>query len=353
MSSPAWLADTADMPLITGIVLQPGDTLAGRTLSAEEIERTAHGFLLEVPTVAKSAGGRVVESMVAPVAMSMTDVTGRRHAIPAGAWVLTARTDDQAVLHDVRAGRFSFQPVLASDAANGHPVTAQIRKQERVIMPTTYEEIRKAATAAHPDKSEAQAVTAYVDDHPDAYQRYRESRQPSRVQKSYGERVIESRIAELVRKAQDADPSLNEPAAVAVVLRSTEGKTLYRDLRHAQAEASAPPSDVMKRDANAVLQRLIEAEVRRSGVTKAQATLAVTSSEPGATAWRILKGDPERIKPQVPVNKSADIFSTFERLGYDIRRSNPKLTREQAITKAAEQHPDLYKLYRKALLGIG
>lgn len=55
----------------------------------------------------------------------------------------------------------------------------------------------------------------------------------------------------------------------------------------------------------------------------------------------------EPSQSQAPIGK-AEPYHAVEALAEGIRKSDPTLTREMAIIKAAESRPDLYRLYRAA-----
>jgi 2'-5' RNA ligase len=108
---PLWKADDGvdDEPMILyGVVLQPGiPDSQGDTLTADEIEKAAHRYLIEsrkndVQHDGVVAPVDVVESFIAPMDMVLAD-----HPVVKGAWVMATSVRDAVVKADVRAGRIT------------------------------------------------------------------------------------------------------------------------------------------------------------------------------------------------------------------------------------------------------
>ena len=156
--------------------------------------------------------------------------------------------------------------------------------------------------------------------------------------------------AEIVKAAEWSQRD-NETTEQAITRVASERPDLRERYRQGQIEVSKSdePADVRRREASATLERLIEAEVRRSHVTKAQASVRVIESEPGRSAWRILKGDPEPDKPRAPISKASGPLHEIEAKASDILRSGKAMNYADAVALVAKREPQLYARYVEAM----
>jgi hypothetical protein len=311
--SVAWLAEATDMPLVVGVVMAPGDVVAGRRLSASEVENASHDFMLSTANIRKSAGSaRVVESGVALVPFTATDAAGRAHSVPLGAWWLAVKTDDPEVVRRVRAGQFSFQPVLSSGAPQAaHRVTPEPTRKEESTMPAdpqtaVFTAIRKSALSdRYQGETEEQAVSRYLAEHPSAYQRYRSAAAPV-LKSAVPRRMAREEIERLAKREQDINPALSDEQAVRVVMSDRSHRELTQRYRKAHFDAAQPVEPP---------------EVRQS------------RSE----------------KPSPPVSKASGPAAEIQHIAQALQRSGKAPTYGDALALAARQNPSLYNAYVEAM----
>lgn len=97
----------AEKRLVYGIVLEPDtEDTQGDIISAGEIEKAAHRFLVASRTVGdshrKPAGAQVVESYIAPVALTLGE-----QAVKAGSWVMAVKIADEKIWNAVQEGEYT------------------------------------------------------------------------------------------------------------------------------------------------------------------------------------------------------------------------------------------------------
>ena len=95
-----------DQRIAYGVVLEPEtEDSQGDVIGAEEIERTAHGFLLESRRIGLGHTRKIlaapVESFVAPA-----DFKFGNEEVKKGSWVLGVKIFDEQIWQDVNAGLF-------------------------------------------------------------------------------------------------------------------------------------------------------------------------------------------------------------------------------------------------------
>lgn len=103
------LVTKADDPqkLVYGVVYEPETEDAhGDYMDAETIEKAAHSFMEDYQQIDKqhdftTSAGKVVESYVAPVEMTINDTT-----ITKGTWVLVTKATDE-MWEDIQKGEFT------------------------------------------------------------------------------------------------------------------------------------------------------------------------------------------------------------------------------------------------------
>jgi hypothetical protein len=159
------------------------------------------------------------------------------------------------------------------------------------------------------------------------------------------------RIEMLAKGEQAVDPSLSREAAIARVASDPRNRALveaYKNDHQANARAVERMEDPIKAAAEWRIRDAID-RAKKGGLNQAQATAVVLKSEAGKRDWGVLIGAPERERPQAPVSKSDDPFAAIAAVAEEIRKADPKLTREAAISKAAESRPDLCGEYRAAM----
>ncbi len=358
MSAAAWVAKTADdSPVIYGIALSPGVVVDGKNISAADVEKAAHAWMLDASSVAKSAsGGRVVSSMCAMTDMSMVDEQGQTHAVAKGAWVVGVKTDDASLLRQARSGELSFQPMFTPDASVGTAISAQIRKEEAPPMSNAYEDIRKAAAADQREgETIEQATTRVASQRPDLFRNYRDAESPAPIAKSATQATAERRIEEAVRKEMGIDPSLTKEAALVRVTEGKEGRKLmaeYRDGREATLKAAnAIPVDVdrAKVEAHRWLRNEIARVMDEKHIGEPQATDIVVKSEEGQKPYQVMLGVVAPVKPEVTVSKADVPFERIRAIAKTMLSAGTVKTLAQGVAKAASENPDLYREYREAM----
>lgn len=96
-----------DRQIVYGVVLEP-DTIDAHedTISADEIEKTAHGFLLSSGVVGDShrglADARVAESYIAPVDFELGG-----QLIKKGSWVMAIKVHSEPLWKSIRDGDYT------------------------------------------------------------------------------------------------------------------------------------------------------------------------------------------------------------------------------------------------------
>jgi hypothetical protein len=93
--------------LVSGVVLEPDTVDAqGDIISAEEIEKTAHNFMLKSRTIGK---GHKNKADAAPVESHITsqDVKIGKQSVRKGAWVLTVKLNDDSIWEGVKSGEYT------------------------------------------------------------------------------------------------------------------------------------------------------------------------------------------------------------------------------------------------------
>lgn len=90
--------------IVSGIVLEPDtEDAQGDIISAEEIEKAAHGFLVKSRVVGKFhsevAKADVVESYIAPQDFTINDQTVKK-----GSWVMSVKVHDPDLWEQIKAG---------------------------------------------------------------------------------------------------------------------------------------------------------------------------------------------------------------------------------------------------------
>jgi hypothetical protein len=93
--------------LVYCVVLSPDEEdLQGDVVSAEDIEKACHEFMLDYGYVmdshTKSANARIVESFIAP-----TDYQVGAESIKAGSWVATIKVFDVDLWESIEAGEYT------------------------------------------------------------------------------------------------------------------------------------------------------------------------------------------------------------------------------------------------------
>jgi hypothetical protein len=123
-----WINKAEAKGLIYGAVLVPGlKDSQGDTISAEEIEQSAHRFLSEFAMQGRQHEGdaipdlKPVESYIAPADMEFEDHDGNVREIPQGTWMMVSQADPNGVIFkDVKSGKltgFSIQGFADAEAA--------------------------------------------------------------------------------------------------------------------------------------------------------------------------------------------------------------------------------------------
>jgi hypothetical protein len=246
------------------------------------------------------------------VPFTATDAAGRAHSVPLGAWWLAVKTDDPEVVRRVRAGQFSFQPVLAGEPPQAaHRVTPQPTRKEESTMPAdpqtaVFTAIRKSALSdRYEGETEEQAVSRYLAEHPSAYQRYRSAAAPV-LKSAAPRRMAREEIERLAKREQDINPALSDEQAIRVVMSDRSNKEVvqrYRDSHYAAAQPEQPP------------------EVRTH---KAE-------------------------KPALPVSTADDPRHQIENIAKAIQRSGKAKTYGEALLRAGRENPSLYSAYVEAM----
>ena len=355
----AWVAKSSDGPVVYGIVLAPGASVDGKTITADAVEKAAHAWMADASSVAKSAsGGRVVSSMCAMTDMKMFDEQGQTHAVAKGAWVVGVKTDDASLLRQARSGELSFQPMLTADASVGTAISARIRKEEAPPMTdqTAYEAIKKAAAAERREgETIEQATSRVASQRPDLFRNYRESESPAPIQKSSTQATAERRIEEAVRKEMGIDPSLTKEQALVRVTEGKEGRKLmaeYRDGREATLKAAnAVPVDVdlAKVEAHRWLRSEIVRVMDEKHIGEPEASVMVVKSEEGQKRYQVMLGVTAPVKPEVTVSKADVPFERIRAIARTMLSDGKVKTLAQGVAKAASENPDLYREYREAM----
>jgi hypothetical protein len=356
MSVSTWVARSADGPIVYGVVLAPGALVDGHAITADDVEKAAHAWMADASNVAKSAsGGRVVSSMCAMTDLPMTDEGGRTHMVSKGAWVVGVKTDDASLLRQARSGELSFQPMFTADAPIGTAVTPRpITKQEDPPVSTThadvFEEIRKsAAREQRPGETIEQAITRYVAANPAVYAAYRESSTP--VIKGDGIRNIAFEKIEALAKAERGiHPELTREQAIAKVASDKNNRELvaeYSKAHYAIAEL-VEKRDYGREDARRTLDRLVDEEMARSHVNKAEAHVYAITTAAGREAYRTMLGLGTRERPVLPVSKSDEPYRQLQEVAQGLMKSDRTLTEAQAMLAACKARGDLYAAYDRA-----
>jgi len=101
------IAKDDDQQLVYGVVLEPDtEDAQGDVISAEEIEKTAHDYLVKSRVVGDShqwvAPTEVVESFIAPV-----DYTVGKDTIKKGSWVLVGHVLDPDLWKKIKQGDYT------------------------------------------------------------------------------------------------------------------------------------------------------------------------------------------------------------------------------------------------------
>lgn len=101
-----------EQQLVTGIVLQPETKDAhGDVISAEEIENSAHDFMIKSRVIGEQhkslAQSNVVESYIAPIEMTIGD----NQVIKKGTWLMTTKVHDTDLWARIKTGEITgFSP---------------------------------------------------------------------------------------------------------------------------------------------------------------------------------------------------------------------------------------------------
>lgn len=96
-----------DKKIVTGVVLEP-DTIDahGDTMTMEEIEKTAHDFLVKSRTIGdthkKVAQAELIESYVVPV-----DVVINKQEVKKGSWIISVKINDENTWKKVKSGFYN------------------------------------------------------------------------------------------------------------------------------------------------------------------------------------------------------------------------------------------------------
>jgi hypothetical protein len=98
--------------IVYGVVLAPDEEDSqGDTMSAAEIQKTAHKYLASQIVGQEHLGpmdsATVVESYIAPQDLSFADAPEGAQGIPKGAWVLGVHIEDKKVWRDVLSKKFT------------------------------------------------------------------------------------------------------------------------------------------------------------------------------------------------------------------------------------------------------
>lgn len=169
----------------------------------------------------------------------------------------------------------------------------------------------------------------------------------------------------------DLEKKLNPPTPEDVLKALPEP---VRALIEKQQKTIADQEKVNKANAEA-LAKMQEANEQAEWVAKAAEMKVGKADEIGALFMRIAKGrttadDVELISTQLKALKAqatagnvklfakrgadqttdADALSQLDALAADLRKADPKLSKEAAIDKALEAHPELYEQYQAASL---
>jgi len=100
-------ATDTEKRLVTGIVLKPDVPDGhGDIMTADEIEKTAHGFMLHYRNMGEQHENKAdavpVESYIAPVDMN---IAGR--AIAKGTWLITSKVLSESLWYAIKAGHYT------------------------------------------------------------------------------------------------------------------------------------------------------------------------------------------------------------------------------------------------------
>lgn len=109
--TPMWTDDSPHV--VYGVPLSPGiQDSQGDVVSADEIEKTAHRWLVEyrkhdVQHAEQAVDAAPVESYIAPCDLQITGVDGTEQKVLKGAWVLAVKVNDQPTWERVQKGELT------------------------------------------------------------------------------------------------------------------------------------------------------------------------------------------------------------------------------------------------------